>query len=22
MNLLRSSAIHPGWPLSVGPIRV
>ncbi|WP_418003423.1 GNAT family N-acetyltransferase [Mycobacterium sp. PDNC021] len=22
MNLLRSSAVHPGWPLSVGPIRV
>ena len=22
MNLLRSSAVHPGWPTAVGPIRV
>ncbi|MEZ0051449.1 ribosomal-protein-alanine N-acetyltransferase [Mycobacterium sp. MAA66] len=22
MNLLRSNSIHPGWPLSVGPLRV
>ena len=22
MNLFRSSALHPGWPLPVGPLRV
>jgi len=22
MNLLRSSAVHPGWPASLGPLRV